>query len=307
MALLFVAVALTSTAYAYQDTLRPEFVLSGATMTEQECNGVPETVWAVITGKGDCIRYYSAGLKEERNETVIIYFHGDRLERHHGRDYALTTGHTVIGYGDNAPEKLRRAMQSLSSRHHVPAIFIGRPGVYGSSGDHKARRSDREVNLMASALQKIKERHNIGKFVLAGQSGGGHITAAMITRRRDVACAVITSGSTALRARMEMNSRPVDVTGQKIFYDPIDHVAEIPKDTGLRIFVAGDPRDKGVPFVLQQKYFETLKRQKLEAYLLQGRASDPLFHGLAPMGQEMAGLCAEGRPSEEIIQRMKKD
>lgn len=39
---------------------------------------------------------------------------------------------------------------------------------------------------MAAALDAIKARYGIGQYYLAGQSGGGTLTAAMLNMRGDV-------------------------------------------------------------------------------------------------------------------------
>jgi hypothetical protein len=51
---------------------------------------------------------------------------------------------------------------------------------------------------MMAALDAIKARYRIGQYYLAGQSGGGTVTAAMLNMRTDIECAVISSGNVAV-------------------------------------------------------------------------------------------------------------
>lgn len=289
-----------------QNTLDPRFVKTGATMTEQQCSALPEAVWVVVEASGDCIRYYSSGLKDGGNATVFVWLHGDILRRRHEQgDFFKTTAQEVIGYGNNRPEALREAMASWSRQFGRPAIFVGRPGAYGSSGDHTQRRQPREVALLDKAMETLKTRHRIGEFIVAGQSGGGGVTAALLARRSDIACAVMTSGALAVRARIKMKKWPADATGATTFYDPIDHVGEIRAHPRLRIFVVGDPLDKQVPFATQQMYHEALKARGLPTFLLRARSPETKqSHALAPLGMRVAGWCAQGLATAEIERRV---
>jgi hypothetical protein len=133
----------------FQNTLNPEYVKTGATVSERDCSALPEAEWVVVDGRGDCIRYYSSGLKKGANRTVFVWFHGDRVARHVEKgDFFKTIGQEVIGYRDNRPEVLHAKMAAWVSEFGKPAMFVGRPGVYGSSGDHTQKRQPREIALL---------------------------------------------------------------------------------------------------------------------------------------------------------------
>jgi hypothetical protein len=288
-----------------QDTLNPKYVKTGATVSEQECSAIEEAVWVMVDGRGDCIRYYAGGLKKGKNPRVFVWFHGDRVQRQHAKgDFFKTTEQQVIGYTDNRPQVLQAMMAEWVSEFAQPAMFIGRPGVYGSSGDHTQKRQPRELALMDKTLDALKTRYRIEGFIAAGQSGGGHVTASLLAYRTDIECAVLTSAPVAVRARNEIKKWPGDATGMTTFYDPIEHVHEIKGHAHLRIFVVGDPRDKAVPFRTQQLYFEALKANKLDAHLVTANGSGQQFHGLAPLGMRIAGWCASGAASNEILGRV---
>ncbi|HEY7552288.1 MAG TPA: prolyl oligopeptidase family serine peptidase [Hyphomicrobiaceae bacterium] len=298
--------AAASSQASHQDTMKPAFVLKGASMTEAQCAALSESVWVARSGQGDCIRYFSGGLGD-KNQKAIVYFHGDRLWRRWNRDFTVTREHKVIGYRDNDPARLKAEMRAIAASAGRPAIFIARPGVYGSSGQHANRRQVREVELMDGALDEIKRRHRIGRFVLAGQSGGGHVVGAMLARRQDVECAVLTSAVVAVRARVEARRWPADVTGARTFFDPIEHVQEIKADPALRIFVVGDPRDTNVPFATQALYHEALKSRGLDAYLLKASGRGQERHGLDRWAKQIAIWCAQGLATHDIVRQVKPD
>jgi pimeloyl-ACP methyl ester carboxylesterase len=260
-------------------------------MTQQQCAKTPDGVWVVKDRRGDCIRYYSYGLKDE-NPIVLVVFHGDLMAQNGSR-------RTLVGYSDNKPEILRSDMRAIANRFGVPAIFVARPGVYGSSGDHSERRRNREVDLMNLALDELRKRHNIEQFAMAGQSGGGHIVGAMLANRSDIKCAAMSSGVVAVRARVAAKGWTADATGFRDFYDPIDHVDNIDKNPDLKIFVVGDVRDSNVPFTTQKMYFDKLTKRGLNARLVRAKGAGPEHHGLARCGIGIAGVCAQTRGATE--------
>jgi predicted esterase len=305
--LLVVSSAQPEPARAYQDTLDPQFLISGATMSERECATITESVWVMVSDRGDCIRFFSSGLRT-KNEKAIVYFHGDCVSRTHAPgDFFDTVRYNVVCNESNTPDSFKLLMQRLSAQSALPAMFVARPGVFGSSGDHKNKRQPREVELMNAALDKIKEKHNIKRFIAAGQSGGGHIVGAMLARRSDIECAVLASAAVAVAARIKTKQWPADATGYKTFYDPIDHVKEIPNNTHTRIFVIGDPRDAAVPFATQSLYYEALKEHGLDAHLLKATGLGNEHHGLQPWAFRVAAWCAQNVPTAKIVEGVKLD
>ena len=284
--------------------MKPEFVLSGASMTEAQCAALDASVWVVKSGQGDCIRYFGGGLGS-KSDKAIVYFHGDRLRRSWNRNFTVTKEHKVVSYRDNDPNRLRAEMRTVAAAAGRPAIFVARPGVYGSSGHHANRRQLREVELIDGALDALKKKHKIERFILAGQSGGGHLVGAMLARRDDIECAVLTSAVAAVRARVQARRWPADVTGGRTYFDPIDHVTEIKSAASLRVFVVGDPRDTNVPFATQALYHEALKSHGLDAHLLQAAGRGKEFHGLDHWAKRVATWCARGLATDEIVRQVK--
>src|SRR6202043_970063 len=98
---------------------------------------------------------------------------------------------------DGATADIVKMADGFSKEAKTTAIYLGRIGVDGTSGNHMSRKTLLELELMNAALDAIKQRYGFEGFHLAGQSGGSKIVAGLIGLRRDVACAVLGSGPLA--------------------------------------------------------------------------------------------------------------
>jgi dienelactone hydrolase len=92
-----------------------------------------------------------------------------------------------------------------------------------------------------------------------GQSGGGHLVAALMARRTDIDCAVIASGNTAVAQRNRENGWLADITGHSDFLDPIDHVQDVARHPPTKVIVLTDPQDARVSATVQTAYVEALR------------------------------------------------
>lgn len=263
---------------------------AGYAIRRDQCRWADTSVWVVIEGKGDCIRYFSAGVGPS-NALAHVWFHGDRMRQKKSR------------YNRMTPEWLQRRASRIYERDGIPYIRISRPGTHGSSGHHGERRRPRESKLMNAALDQIKARYQIKLFALSGQSGGGHIVGSLLNKRSDIVCAVITSGLVSVRERLVARNRTVDYTGFTDYYDPIVHVQKISADPNRRIFVIGDPEDKNVPFQTQQSYFNALKKHGHNAWLVRGNGRGKRNHGLGWLGFRVTKWCVDGLSSDVIVSR----
>lgn len=282
------------------DTFSDSGVLSGSTILKAECARNAETaVWVVVDGAGECIRYFHSGLKDQ-NPLVHVWFHGDRMSQ------SFNGNAWVHGYysRDANPAALQAQAEAGEVDSGVPYIRFSRPGLYGSSGNHRRRRLPEEVAIVDAAVDAIKARHGIQSYALSGQSGGGHLVASLLTRRDDISCAVITSGVASVRERSKIRGwGGRDITGFSSFFDPIDHVAQIPVKADRRIFVMGDPADSNVPFSTQADYHNALRAAGHHSALVRARGRGKSRHGLAHAGVHVVRDCIDGVRSDEIVRR----
>lgn len=277
------------------DPFWPSQVLHGSMSSPERCAGIGGAVWATVEAGGECLRYYAHGLVDGSNPEVLVYIHGDFVVRNlKGQLWVL--GH----YGRRTPNSLQQEAKRWFATAGMPAIVLGRPGVYGSSGDHKAKATPTEVALIDSALERIKQRHGITRFHLTGQSGGGHSVAALLARRTDIGCAAISSGAVAIEQRYKELKRPQPAD----LYDPAADVDRIPHGPAPKIFVISDPEDKRVPFASQRFYVDRLKGAGLTPVHIIAKAKDKFHHALSDQARLAAALCAKGAAEDEIIRQV---
>ena len=267
----------------------------GVKATREQCEAVSNAVWVSTPEHGaECLRYWVAGFPRVNANRAVVYFHGDIW---------VGAGKTSKVYLEASNERIQRDAEAWSKRIGAPYIFFGRPGTHGSSGDHMQRRRVSEAMLVSAALDRIKERLNIGEFVLAGQSGGGHVTASLITYRPDIVCAVPTSAPSSPRVRWTFKGLTSDTTGFRDSYEPAEHLQKARMHEKLRVFVLGDPHDRNVVWPSQTILSDRLKEAGIPVETLQGEGTGPDSHGLANSARTVAGWCFHDTPTPEIVRK----
>ncbi len=166
----------------------------------------------------------------------VIFLRGDAVEK---RDDGVVANEWYVAA---TAYDVQALAEQFSASFHRPYVHLARPGILGSTGHHLDRRRPREVALVDAALTRLKAHFGWRRLNLVGQSGGGHLVAALIARRDDIGCAVITSGNTAVAQRNRENGWTADITGHSDFLDPIDHVAEVARHPPQKIIVLTDPQ-----------------------------------------------------------------
>ena len=282
------------------DTFTTSGVLSGSILTQADCGKAPDTsVWVVVDGQGECLRYYHSGLGDG-TQTVQVFFHGDWMWQWRDGRAKVPNGYSERA---NLPALQGRADKYGSSTGQ-PFIYFARPGVFGSSGVHKRRRLPRESAIITAALDAIKDRHGIERFAVSGQSGGGHVVAALLTRRDDIDCAVMASGVVSVRQRSQLRGwGNRDITGFTEYLDPITRIDQIPADPDRRIFVVGDPEDSNTPFESQKSFFDAVASAGHDASLVKAKGRGRSRHGLGEIGIAIAGACMSGQSTSDIVQK----
>lgn len=275
----------------------PYEALHGSWSSPAHCTTVPGGLWVEVDGKGDCLRSYAQGLSEADNPKVLVYFSGDVLLK-----TKAGVRFVAPAYERRSPDAIKRDTARWSKQAGQPAIFLARPGMYGSSGDHNQRRELREVKLMERALDAIKRRHRVSAFILAGQSGGGHIAASLLNRRLDVSAVALSSALLSVRevtAHWDRR-RTVQSTNIQALHDPIDHLSGIRTDPKPLIFVLSDREDRIVPYASQLTYVRRLQAIGFEPQHVVLSAADKSRHALARHGQHAAALTARGESASAI-------
>lgn len=267
---------------------------NGVRATQEQCDRLPNAVWAVTPhGDSACLKYWAVGLGASKR--VVVYFSGDAWEG---------AGRTAAAYLATTDAGLAQAAQRTGDALGVPYVFLARPGMFGASGDHMQRRRPAESQLVSAALDALKMRHGIEEFVVAGFSGGGHVTASLLAQRRDIVCAVPGGSPSSPRLRARLRQWAVDATGYADSYEPTQHLRKESVHPQLRIFVAGDPRDANGVWPAQVVLAEAARAQGIAAEVVELRGTGPSFHGgQADAVRSIAAACAKDLPTAEILRQ----
>jgi hypothetical protein len=175
---------------AEADIIKKEDMLRGITITRPQCAAIEQAVWVNASGRDFCVRYYLSTAGGEGTRPVV-FIQGDYFGRLDPKTWNWADPSDAR---DINTDDLVRMADGFSKMTKTTAIYLARIGVEGTSGNHTARKTLLELNLMNAALDAIKQRHGFEGFHLVGQSGGAKLVGGLIGLRRDVACAVSGSG-----------------------------------------------------------------------------------------------------------------
>lgn len=300
LAMLACVFLLPGLAAAAERYLQPEGVEMPAEAASKElCELKPFRVFVMIAQASECIAYYPTSRLKGATHAVF-YLDGD-VPADMAADKRLMERFLTVSM-------LR--LEVHAADHNIPYIYLGRPGVFGSSGNHGKSKRLREFKVLEAAIDAIKARHGLRTISLAGQSGGSTAIAALLTfGRTDVLCAVPASGSYAVFERLDRllakaGRRPVHRMSPEEwadYYDIMRNIGAIAKDPGRRIVVVGDPADAVTPFDLQKRFAETLAEHGHRSLLIVGAARDRDHHGLGHVAMAIAGACARSQPDAELV------
>lgn len=273
-----------------------EFALrNGVRATQDACRKVQNAVWVTSEELGNqCLRYWAAGFSEYPSKRAVVYFPGDAW---------IGAGRTPKNYLEMTSSRLQESAEIWSKRLGAPYIFFARPGTYGSTGDHMQRRRVAESQLVSKGLDVLKERLGIAELVVVGQSGGGHVTSALLTHRSDIVCAVPTSAPSSPRVRWTQHHWATDSTGYRDSYEPTKHLHKDHMHVGIRVFVVGDPQDLNVVWDSQTILADKLREIEIPTSILPGTAAGNEHHDLSTSGRTVAGWCAHDMPTDEMLRR----
>jgi dienelactone hydrolase len=280
--------------------------LRGITVTEAQCAALPQAVWLGVAdrdlgqdlgrdlGRNFCIRYYLSTAGGDGAHPVV-FLQGDRLGR-----LNLKTSEFSPGPRDRDidTDDFARMAEGLSKQAATAAIYLARPGLDGSSGDHRIRHTTLELSVINAALDAIKRRHGFAGFHLIGQSGGSTLVGGMLALRTDVGCAVIGSG----RLVYDKTRRSPDPAAD--YFNVADAVPVIAQKRATRILVLTDPQDRKVPEPVQTGFVRMLRQAGGQAEQFLVQAIDDDRHGVTAYSRTAAAACMRGASSEDIAQRL---
>lgn len=262
-------------------------------VSQAQCSAMKESIWVTVSERGDCIRYYTAGLSSS-NPRAIFYIHGDAMW---SKDQSV-----VSSYKGATSASAQAKVDGAFTDTGIPVVMIGRPGLYGSSGEHSKRRQPRELALVEAALNQIRSKHNIGDIAITGQSGGGSVAAYLAAKLPEAKCVVFTSSALSVETLKAVGQTDGYIYGDGPIYDPAKHLDEMALAPRRRTFVIGDPKDEYARIENQRDYFDRAKKAGLD--IIRMEAEGEGHHSLDRTGWTVAGWCMKGMSAEEIERRV---
>lgn len=266
-------------------------MLRGVTMSQAQCAAQASAVWVVVARQGYCIRYYLSTAGGQGTKPVIL-LDGDKLGAYNPK----TETFSEVDKEDVDTALFQRGAELISKMTGTTAIYIGRPGVDGSSGFHGYRGSWLELYIIHSALSEIRRKLGFEGFHLVGQSGGAGITGGLLILRDDIGCAVPGAGRLALLDdKWQKNPDPLLRR-----FDAYREVGRIALRRSTRILVITDPEDKRVEAKHQTTFANALRRAggRVEQYYV--IATDELRHGVLGYALRAVTGCIKNEDQAQI-------
>jgi hypothetical protein len=246
-----------------------------------------------VDGTGYCVWYWLSTAGGSKDE-AIVFVHGDLGDPK--KPNTLNQYSALITAG-----RMQRDAHRLSRTYGGPYIAIGRLGAYGSSGDHRKRRTLLEIRVVMAALDEVKARYGFKRFHLAGQSGGANTVAALVQMRDDIGCAVMAAGSISVKTNMR--DKGIKNAARFSGYDPIDFVSAMQDKAGRRLIVMSDPDDQIVSFRSQREFVERVRAKAIPILQITADSGAKEGHGLHTESQRLVADCAKGMGDEALITR----
>lgn len=272
-------------------------MLRGIAANPERCAATSMTVWLKVSGREFCIRYYLSAAGGD-GARPVVFLQGDRLGR-----LNLRTGEFTLGPRDRDLDTgdFQRVADYLSRQNRTSAIYLARPGVDGSSGDHRIRHTSLELQIANAALDAIKARHRYEGFHLIGQSGGSKLVGGMLALRSDIGCAALGAGRLAALRAARRSSDPASD-----YFDVAASIPAIAARKEVRILIVTDPEDTKVPERHQTAFVDMLRRAGGRAEQFMVRATDDTRHGVTVYTRLALTGCIRGATTEEIAVRLQQ-
>jgi hypothetical protein len=271
----------------------PDLLTRIVTVTESQCKSLRTAAWVRVDGAGYCVRYWISTAGGSKDE-AIVFVHGDLGDPK--KPNALNQSSALMTAG-----RMQRETHRQSRSYGGPYIAIGRLGAYGSSGDHRKRRTLLEIRVVLAALDELKTRYGFKRFHLAGQSGGAHTVAGLVQMRDDIGCAVMAAGG--LSVKTALRDAGIKYAANFTGYDPIDFVGKMQDKAGRRLIVMSDPDDQLVSFRSQREFVERVRAKGIPILQITADSGAKEFHGLHNESQRLVADCAKGLNDEALVAR----
>jgi hypothetical protein len=271
------------------DIFKKEDLLRGVTITHAQCDATAEALWLSVHGHDYCVRYYLSTAGGEGPHPVV-FLQGDQKLK---LDLKTWSWLDTSDAKDIDSADITQLASEFSKMAKTTAIYVGRIGMDGTSGNHTSRHTVLELDLVNATLDALKRQYGYEGFHLAGQSGGSKLVGGLIGMRHDIACAVLGSGP--LLTPPTKTSDP-----GRSFFDVSQNVPVMAKDPLLRPYVITDKQDKRVPLAQQTGFVDKMRKAGHPVPQFFVEATDDEHHGVGLYTEVATAGCVLGRSDAEI-------
>jgi hypothetical protein len=277
--------------------IKVDDMIRGITTTHAQCALESQAVWVIADAQDFCVRYYVSTVGG-RGPRPVVFLDGDRLE-----EINMKTWQWIAPAKDHVPgpemkdvdtDDLVKIADGFSKTARTTAIYLARIGVDGTSGSHLARRTELELHVLNAALDAIKQRHGFEGFHLAGQSGGSRLLGGLVAIRHDIACAVSGSGALAWNFRTGFSDPG------RVYFDVLQAVPVIARNSALRLILVTDPKDKVVPLDQKTEFVEKMRQSGRPVSQLFVEATDENHHSVDVYTRLVMAGCILGKSDGDI-------
>jgi hypothetical protein len=278
-------------------TIKIDDMIRGITTTHAQCALQPQAVWVTADGQDFCVRYYVSTVGGQ-GPRPVVFLNADQIE-----EINMKTWQWIVPAKDHVPgpemkdvdtDDLVKIADGLSKATKTTAIYLARIGVDGTSGSHLARRTELELHVLNAALDAIKQRHGLEGFHLAGQSGGSRLLGGLVAIRHDIACAVSGSGALAWNFRTGFSDPG------RVYFDILQSVPLIAKNSSLRLILVTDPKDKIVPLNQKTEFVERMRQAGRPVSQFLVETTDENHHSVDDYTRLVMAGCILGKSDGDI-------
>jgi hypothetical protein len=131
------------------------------TTDQKSCAASNRTVYVQYQDWSECITYYVIG-RITFTGPLIIFVAGDIPYNQHGQMSEMFQAFSE--YVSNAVDAFRE--------EKVPVLILGRPGLFGATGNHEYRHRELEYGLIMRAIEQLAVQFQTTRLALVGHSGG---------------------------------------------------------------------------------------------------------------------------------------
>ncbi len=286
---------------ARADIIKKEDLLRGITMLRPQCDAMKQAVWVTVYGRDFCVRFYLSTAGGEGTRPVV-FLNGDA---NGPVDTTVDRDNNIVRFAWNDPSRAQdentdafvEIADDFSKMAKTTAIYIGRIGDGGTSGNHLNRKTVLELGLMNAALDALRQRYRFDGFHLAGESGGGRLVFALAAARHDIGCVISGSGQLVVT---EAGKSKLHDPGQT-YFDTMAGLPSMAQNRAERVMMITDPVDQQVPPATEQTPVLTRLRQlggRVPQFLVQ--STDPRHHSVLEYVELVTAGCVLGKRDEDI-------